>query len=246
MSSLFDGTFELEDPMEIYAQMEGNYLGYPCSQSAELWKLRRECCISDHSTRRETMLEKAVAQLSKSGYMPRWFNQCPVASGIVDPYSDGGRRVDLVHWSETIGCARLIELKWGSNDPESAMQQVLRYGMAYLFCRVHQGELPLQGNPLMKARHVVLEVIAPHRFFAGKLASNRFVHTSKKTGEFVGFKTSDELTMSLCALAFPKEFDEVPFENGKDVKEECLSDELTEKGRIVRDAFAELTQVFPE
>lgn len=96
----------------LYGQMMANFPGTPASQSKKLWCCRRKTDIRDGNKSRETLLEKAVAMLVQEGHMSEWFNQCPVASGIVA--SDGDRRsdVDLVHLSD--GEARLIELKWAS------------------------------------------------------------------------------------------------------------------------------------
>ena len=249
MPSLFDGTCGLEDPKTIYDLMDAKYPGSPCSESRELWELQRECKISLHSKRRETMLEKAVAILAESCHMPWWFNQCPVASGIVDPRSDGGRCVDLIHWSSSSGCARFIELKWNSNDPLYALRQILRYGVAYIFCRVHRRELPLQGKyyrPLMDARKIALEVAAPRRFYSGHDEKQRFGDVSKSLDDFARSKTSGDLAMSLDALAFPAEFNQVPFADGQDVSEKCFTKELSHEGRMVRDAFEGLAPAWPD
>ena len=52
--------------------------------------------------------------------------------------------------------------------------------------------------------------------------------------------------MSLNAFAFPEEFNQVPFKYGQDVKEKCDTFELSDEGRIVRDAFAGLTPVWSD
>lgn len=248
MPSLFDGTCGNYDPNKIYEIMEGNYPGSPCSESKELWMLQRECEISTENQSCEKMLEKAVAILAEGCHMPWWFNQCPVASGIVGSRSNRKNAIDLVHWSESSRCARLIELKWGSNDPLYALREILRYGVAYIFCRVHRKELPLQGKyfrPLMDAHHVNLEVVAPLRFYDGYYERNRYARVSKSLQEFASLKTDGALSMSLRALAFPKEFEEVPFQNGQEVKEKCFTEELTIEGRMVCDAFERLTPVWP-
>ncbi len=177
--------------------------------------------------------------------MPLWFNQCPVAPGIVDPYDDNNRCVDLVYLAESSRIVRLVELKWMSNDPISALAQILRYGVAYIFCRVHKDELPLEGRPLMDAHQVNLEVVAPLRFYGGYDERDRYASVSKSLHEFARFKTDGALSMSLRALAFPKEFEEVPFQNGQEVKEKCFTEELTTEGRKVRVAFERLTPVWP-
>lgn len=245
MPSLFDGACGIEDPKEIYDLVKRNCGGSPHSNSAILWELRRKCYIADHSPYSEKQLEKAVANLAESCHMPGWFNQCPVASGIVDSGRNRKNAVDLVHWSKSSKCARLIELKWESDDPRYALREILRYGVAYIFCRVHRNELCLEQRPLMDANHVALEVVAPRQFYVDHDEKERFARVSKSLGEFARFKTNGALSVSLSALAFPEEFNQVPFKNGQDVKEKCFTEKLTDEGRLVRDAFAGLTPAWP-
>ena len=194
------------------------------------------------------MLEKAVAILAEGCHMPWWFNQCPVASGIVRSSRNRKNAVDLVHWSESSGSARLIELKWKSNEPRYALREILRYGVAYIFCRVYRCKLPLQGEyyrPLMDAQSIELEVAAPRRFYRGDNLETLYARVSRTLDEFACCKTGGKLSMSLSALAFPKNFDEVPFAKGQDVYEKCYTEELSHEGRLVRDAFEGLAPAWP-
>ena len=163
MSSLFDGMKYMDNVTDIYNQMKANCPN-PRSTSQKLWELRRACKIRPDNRHRETMLEKAVVIVAARGHMPGWFNQCPTASGMNDSSRYRRSAVDLVHWCELCRCARLIELKWDgddqpkwqSNDLLDALRQILRYGAAYIFCRVHRNELGLknrrfQNRPLMDA-----------------------------------------------------------------------------------------------
>ena len=243
MSSLFDDTEHMDDIEKIYDRMEVNCPN-PRSTSKKLWELRCAPEISSHNPNPETLLEKAVANLAENGYMPEWFNQCPTASGINDSSRNRHSNVDLVHWDEANKCARLVELKWGSDDPLSALRQILAYGVAYLFCRVHKRELPLQGRSLMDARHVSLEVVAPRRFYNYHNEKDRFDRISKDLNEFASSKING-LSMSLDALAFPAGF-EIPFKDGDDVRKKCFTHQLTPKGRAVRDAFTNLARVWPQ
>ncbi len=249
MPSLFDGTCGIEDPNEIFDLMEAKYPGKPCSKSKLLWKLRRKCGISFHNPSSEKLLEKAVANLAAHGHMPEWYNQCPVASGIVGSHSNRKNAVDLVHWSESSGCARLIELKWKSDDPRYALREILRYGVAYIFCRVHRMKLPLQGKyyrPLMAVHRIALEVVAPREFYRRDNLNNLYASVGNSVDEFARSKTGGTLSMSLNAFAFPEEFNQVPFKYGQDVKEKCDTFELSDEGRMVRDAFAGLTPVWSD
>ena len=242
MGSLFDGTDGMDNVKDIYDRMEANYRGSPCSISGELWRLRHECGIGDRQRTPKIMLDKAVAFLAESGHMPEWFNRCPVAAGIIDPYKDNNHRVDLVCWCELCQCARLVELRWESDTPLDALRKILRYGAAYLFCRVHKNALPLQNRPLMDARHVSLEVVAPLSFCQKLIAQITKPHSEFIDNGFVDSKISG-FTMSLKVLAFPGEFDGIPFKNGGEVKAKCTS--LIPEGKAVRDAFYNLTQLWP-
>ena len=167
MASLLDGVNGHEEVSDIYDKIVANFPGAPHSISNSLWLLRRATEIRADNKSPEKMLEKAVALLAERGHMPGWYNQCPVASGIVTSRSDRNSAVDLVACTESKKDVRLIELKWDSDSPKSALQQILMYGLAYLFCRVHRRELPLHYRSLMDARHIALEVVAPSQYYEG-------------------------------------------------------------------------------
>lgn len=252
MASLFDGTKRMEgreDIAGILGRMAANCPN-PSLKSKKLWKLRRATEIALQSrrgkeTRKETMLEKAVAMLAENGHMPGWFNQCPTASGIVSPSSDKRSNVDLTHWKEADGHARLIELKWESDSPSEAVWQVLRYGTAYVFCRMHRNRLPVYHG-VMNARDVALQVAAPARYYTDPDLRGCLSQAREHLRRFdVGSKI-EGLSMSLDALAFPDWFDELPFADGAEVRAECDTAELTETGRKIRDAFYGLASVHPE
>ena len=239
---------------DLYERMAGNAPARPASRSEKLWHRRHATDIAVQNRSQETMLEKAVAILAGGGHMPGWFNQCPVASGISDPYADRKRAVDLVHISGDT--ARLIELKWCSNSPVHALFQILEYGLAYTFARLHKRALGLEGLPLMQARHVELDVVAPVVFFApdnrtGLLArifapDNRlrlFARFDKALAGFAEARSGGEWSMSLGALAFPGSFDHVPFADGRAVMDTCRTTTLTDESRAVRDAFDNMTPV---
>ncbi len=282
MPSLFDGIFGSEEVSQIYKKIETNYPGSPHSKSGSLWLLRRASDIRSDNRSAEKMLEKAVAMLAERDHMPGWHNQCPVASGIVSSSSDRNSAVDLVKCSSSGKDVRLIELKWDSDTPVSALQQVLVYGIAYLFCRVHKRELPLHYRSLMNARHIALEVVAPRHYYGGiryggirrgqlsadthawldQFETNELdvspkvdtapldieeflAETNRSLNGLARAKTNGELTMSLNALAFPDEFDELPFGNGQEVRRKCGTRELSEEGKLVRNAFAGLAPAWP-
>ena len=233
---------------EMYEILESNYRqvgAKPRSQSKKLWHCVPETNIKERNSSSEKILEKAVAMLAKKVQMPEWFNQCPVAAGITDPYKDNGRAVDLVRWEKANKCVHLVELKWESNTPLYALFEVLEYGLAYIFCRVHRKELPLQCPSLMDATDVSLEIVAPRSFYCDHHdKKDFFAQTSNSLDQFTAFKTGGSFSMSLKALAFPDRF-QIPFVDGGEVKQKCDALSLTPEGKEIRDAFNNLTQLWP-
>ena len=205
-----------------------------------LWCCRQATDIRDDNINRETLLEKAVAMLALEGYMPGWFNQCPVATGVADSHKGRRRAVDLVHLSD--GKARLIELKWDSDMPLSALFQILEYGLAYLLARLHVREFQLEKRQLMNVKHLGLEVVSPREFFMKQKPSNLFPVMDKAVSKFATERTGGTLSMSLGAFSFPEEFDSVPFEDGRDVTEKCRTKTLPEDGDMVCNAFSRLIE----
>ncbi len=226
---------------KLYERMESNAPARLEARSRMLWRCRHACDIDACNRSEETMLEKAVANLARGGHMPGWFNQCPVASGIADPYSDRKRAVDLVHVCGD--AARLIELKWASNAPLHALFQLREYGLAYTLARLRKRELGLEDLPLMRARHVELSVVGPAVFFEGDHGPRLFVPVDKALAGFAKARSGGVWSMSLGALAFPDSFDRVPFVDGQAVRDGCRMTTLTKECRAVRDAFDNMTPV---
>ena len=249
MPSLFDGTCETEDIVEILARMQAN-CPCPSSRSRQLWRLRRATDLADHNRSREMLLEKAVAMLASHRHMPGWFNQCPVASGIGASARDRRRSIDLVHWDfhwdSLESRLSLVELKWSSDTPTEAVRQIVRYGAAYLFCRRHKDRLPVGRGPAMSATHVALRVVAPRRYYADAELRDCLSRARESLRLIGGEPQFWGLTMSLDALAFPTWFDRLPFGDGAEVRAACGRPELTETGREVVEAFGGLTSVYPD
>lgn len=245
MPTLFEGTYETDDIREILDRMRAN-CPRPSSNSGKLWKLRRRTNVSGHNPSRETLFEKAVAMLADNGHMPRWFNQCPVASGIGGPTKYKRSNIDLVHWRGADSRLSLVELKWDSNTPSEAVRQILRCGAAYLFCRTHRERLPVGKRRAMSATHVALRVAAPGRYYADDGFRDCLSRARESLRSMSGEPGTRGLSMSLDALAFPEWFDRLPFSDGVEVRNSCDRPELTEKGRIVVEAVNGLTSVYPD
>lgn len=245
MATLFDGTNGTDDIVEILDRMEDN-CPHPSSDSRKLWQLRRATSISGHSRQKETMLEKAVAMLASHGHMPGWFNQCPTASGIGDSSRNRRSNVDLVHWRAADERALLVELKWESDSPSRAVQQILRYGAAYFFCRRHRDRLPIRNRRVMSARHVSLRVAAPSHYYADTNLED-CLSRARESVETLNLEPGMRgLSISLDVLVFPEWFDRLPFTNGAEVRMHCDRRRLTDTGCEVVDAFEGLTSVRPD
>ena len=235
----------------LYGRIDHNFPGQARSPSEKLWRCRHATAIDDDNPRPETRLEKAVAILAHQGYMPGWFNQCPVATGIADPHADGKRSVDLVHLCGPT--LRLVELKWprrarNRDTPPFALFEVLEYGLAYLLARMHKRELRLEARLLMQdsVHHVRLEVVAPRAFWAGTSHRDLFSPMHNALARFAKAQTNGDWSMSLHTLVFPDCFDTVPFDSGKAVREVCTRRPLSPEGHAVCDAFANLAPLPPD
>ena len=192
------------------------------------------------------MLEKAVAMLAAKGHMPGWFNQCPTASGIGDSSRNKHSDIDLMHWSEANGHARLVELKWNSDSPSKAMRQILRYGAAYLFCRMHRNRLPVRRGGVIEAREISLQVAAPAHYYRESGLRHDLVRAREHLTRLDIGSRIEGLSMSIDVLAFPEWFASLPFANGEEVRAACDTAALTQAGRQVREAFDGLASVCPE
>ena len=226
----------------LYSRIAANLADEASSPSNPLWACRRVTSIGDGNPSRETMLERAVANLAENGHMPGWFNQCPVASGLTDSGKDRRRAIDLLHISGTT--ARLIELKWGRVASTRALFQLLEYGLIYMLARQRKHALGLEVRRLMQesVNEIRLEVVGPHSFFAKGHRPDLFGQVDKALRSFAARHTNGAWSMSLSALAFPERFDTVPFASGKAVKGKCAGAILTREARQVCDAFSELAE----
>lgn len=232
------------DVNAMFNGLEAEYRRTPTSMSGKLWALRQETNISSHNPYPEVILERSVVMMARRGRMTGYYNQCPAASGVFGPYKDRRSAVDLVHWSDADASAQLIELKWMSGEPGGALAQILRYGVLYVLCRVHREELPLDRRPLMDARRIALEVVAPQAYYAGSNFGAFVAHANSGLRALARAKIGEAFSMSLGAYAFPREFDRVPFATGGQAAAMCDTAELTDGARRIRDAFGALSPVW--
>ncbi len=241
MVKLLDGTCGKDDIVAILDQIQENCPN-PKTTSKKLWKLRQKTKMDEEKYSPEILLERSVALLAKNKHMNDWYNQCPIASGICG----NNKRVciDLVRWDPKKQRLCLTELKWGSDNPKKAVQQILRYGAIYLYCRCHKDKLNFVNNELMSATKIVLQVVAPAKYYTDHTQREEVCNCLKQARESIHLINNvpemKGLTISLDVLSLPEWFHPLPFRNYMEVKQAC-GKELTKDGRNVINAFNELS-----
>ena len=124
----------------------------------------------------EVILERRIARSLKVKYDGKdspWWNQMPIASGIVSSSSDRRRAIDLVHrYGEAQNQYDFIELKIDSDTPLFALTEILRYGLVYLVLRQNRDWLPVvsRTQPVFNAEKIGLRVFAPKEYYVGDLS----------------------------------------------------------------------------
>ncbi len=248
MVKLLDGTCGKNDIVAILRQIQKNCPN-PSTNSKKLWKLRRKTKMSKKNCSPEALLERSVTLLTKNDHMNDWYNQCPIASGIGGPKKNKRRCIDLVQWDPKKQRLCLTELKWDSDNPKEAVQQILRYGAIYLYCRRHQDKLNFFDDKLMSATNIVLKVVAPEKYYTDHGQRGGVLNCLKKARESIHLINNEPemkgLTFSLDVLSLPKWFYPLPFRNYKEVYQAC-GKELTRDGISVIKAFNGLSPAYPE
>jgi hypothetical protein len=167
------------------------------------WVLRVAPIFKEHPTQRiEKQLQKRIAIcLAKEG----WSNDVPTASGLVDTHSRQ-MNVDLAH---TVADGfELIELKIESNTPYDAALQIFRYGAIYMLYRL-EPELAsrFKSHPMMCAKRIVLEVLAPYPYYScGDVDLSCLETQLNREVETFGQSQSVGVTLSFRFMAFAPAF----------------------------------------
>lgn len=207
--------------------------------SDENWRHERRTHISDKNRSPEVVLERAIVTLAELGDLPEWYNQIPVASGLVNGRSDKRAAVDLARFID--GAAELVELKWASDTPLFALFEILRYGLALLLCRQNALAFSYCGRPLIEAPVLKLVVLAPAPYYSGC--------DLRHFADVVGFGLSqlgqnypDVPEMSFKFLQFSGSF-ELPFQSGVEVNA-LRSGGETRRRLMLREAMASLRPVW--
>ncbi len=161
---------------EILSTFEENWQKRVNSKpSKENWILRQRTNLSSKHTGAEVPLERVVANLFRltrdlnKQSSAAWGNQVPVASGVIDSKADTHMNIDLVNQRAAVAFD-LMELKVRSDTPLYAGIEILIYGAAFLFWRLHLHDLggaePVaNSNSLLTANDLRVAVLAPASYY---------------------------------------------------------------------------------
>ncbi|NQV19999.1 MAG: hypothetical protein HQ511_01135 [Rhodospirillales bacterium] len=198
---------------DLYRQVETNWSDR--TPSRENWRVERRITASPKNKSPEVLLEQSISLMSEQGFLDGWYNQIPVASGLIDGFADKRAAVDLLQFDGE--SAALVELKWDSNNPAFAAFEILRYGLAFLFCYLNRDKFGYADKPLMAAKQVSLRVLAPHNFYNGYDLPWLGRGLDQSLRAFAATATGGALTIDFAFTSFPQEFDLPPFRTGAEV-----------------------------
>ena len=202
--------------------------------------MERQTKLASQNTSPEVVLERAIAILGERGDLKNWYNQIPVASGLIDGKADKRAAVDLIRIEERN--IDLVELKWASDTPAFAAFEILLYGLAYLLCRDEQVTFGYEDNELMKCDHVALQVLAPMEFYEPYQLG--FLAVGIREGlKRLCTERDDGFMMTFEFLSFPQGF-RVPFRTGADVIQQMQEPTITGPNRWLIDAVNNLQPVW--
>ncbi|WP_420583774.1 hypothetical protein [Ruegeria sp.] len=195
----------------LFAQIIKNWTGRV--PSAENWRQERRTAISDNNRSLEVVLERAIVTLADLGELTGWYNQTPVASGLVNARSDKRAALDLIRIDGEF--AELVELKWASDTPLFALFEVLRYGLALVFSRQNAQEFRYSGRPLIEVSNMKLVVLAPAQYYSG-YDLGAFEEIVNHGLEQLSLTCPDYPEMGFQFLKFPESF-ELPIASGAEL-----------------------------
>jgi hypothetical protein len=176
--------------------------------SQKNWRFDKQLTIDPNNPGLEKRLEKRIAFLTDDD----WANQIPTSSGLIE---SGGKQcnIDLGHRKGT--AYSLIELKSGAgaDTPLYAAIEILRYGVVYLFSRLHRGRLGYDDKRVFDATTIRLRVLAPRPYYClykcSKLNALKWLAEpiSQGLALFASNRFDGDLAMDFAFDAFPEGFD---------------------------------------
>lgn len=142
-----------------------------------------------------------------------WWNQMPIASGLVGYRSDRTRAVDLACKNKNDKSHyRLIELKQDRNagSPLFSLMEIALYGLVYFALRKNSDAEWLAedwlNNAIFSAQKIELCVLAPHDYFGEGRYNLRWLEDELSAAVAIKCKEhfGSELTMSLASYVLPE------------------------------------------
>lgn len=134
-------------------------------RSKENWRCHRPFLDCEDASG-EVGLERALVRACVRRGRSDWWNQVPIASGLVNGSAGKRSAIDLVR--HRIGCSyEFVELKVDSDSALYATVEILQYGFVWLLSRQFRSELGYSTGTLLDADCVRLNVFAPPRYFRG-------------------------------------------------------------------------------
>ena len=190
------------------------------SMSNQNWRQEVKPDISPKNKSKEVLLERNFAQrIPTNEKRPCWWNQMPVASGLVGPNADRRRAVDLVHRDAKSEEFDFVELKIASDSPLYALMEIALYGLIYLASRNTPKYLSdtSRKSLVLQAKKINLRVLAPKDYFSGYQFFSFQQHLNAGFKKLLA-KDKDGLSMSIGNYWHPE------LDRWKDGKPESLEE----------------------
>jgi hypothetical protein len=201
----------------IYDAIDSNWSkrSYAKNPSPENWRLKKnpkkndEIKNANRERKLEVRLEREIIDIDWPDEND-WFNQIPVASGLVGARSDKRRAIDLVHRLGD-GAYEFVELKVNSDTPLYAAMEILQYGVLYIFARRDNRikDAALEKR-LLKAKIIHLKVLAPEKYYKSYALAWIEGEIRKGLKHFLA-ERKIKLRMDFSFEAFPSSFSLHPF-----------------------------------
>lgn len=158
----------------LLARIEHNWRAgrdeHETAPSRENWRFRKAGNMASYNPSPEVTFERDFIEVAGDD----WANQVPTSSGLLGPWADKRRAIDLVECKGE-GVFEFIELKIESDTPLIAALEVLDYAALYAFTRLNADELGYGPgfSELLEAQHIKLRVLAPQPFYGFKTRGDR-------------------------------------------------------------------------
>lgn len=194
--------------------------GVVLGTSKENWREYRPKQKHD-SRKQERDFEHQLADAGGSDKNWIWWNQMPIASGLVEHRADRTRAIDLVcKLKEEPSHYRFVELKCDrrAGTPLVALMEIIRYGLVYLVLRKNRehewlGSVDLT-MPIFQASQIDLCVLAPKDYYVGYNLSWLEVSLESAINEICEEQLESDLTMGISSH-YPTELADSKFDTSK-------------------------------